>query len=201
MPADPRPGGGLPITNVPRAAPKRVVIVGAGFVEIAAARSLRRSDAEVVLIDRRNHHMFQPLLHQVTTVVLAPFEIAAPIPQLEARQPNLSVPLGEVRGVNVHSWTIDACCPGLVIATGMRPSYFGHDELAIYVPGLKSLSDAEAIRATILGAFELAESTDDLKERARQTAFVLVGAGATGVELAASTAHMVRVTPTRISAN
>ena len=170
---------------------KRVLIVGGGFAGIAAARALKRADVEITLIDRRNHHIFQPLLYQVATAVLSPSEIAAPIRQLEAKQKNLSVLLAEVRGINLGAHTVEAACPGigsrkleydfLVVATGMRPSYFGHDEFARFAPGLKSLSDAEAIRTRILGAFELAESTDDEKERARQLTFVLVGAGPTGV--------------------
>ena len=156
------------------------------------------------LIDRRNHHIFQPLLYQVATAVLSPAEIAAPIRQLEAKQRNVSVLLAEVTGVDVASRTIEAASPGagvrkiafdyLVVATGMRPSYFGHDEFARYAPGLKSLTDAETIRAKILGAFELAATTEDEDERARQMTFVLVGAGPTGVELAGSLAHLVKVT-------
>jgi NADH:ubiquinone reductase (H+-translocating) len=183
---------------------KRVVIVGGGFAGIAAAHALRHSDAEVVLIDRRNHHIFQPLLYQVATAVLSPAEIAAPIRQLEAKQQNLNVLLADVTRVDVASRMIEASTAGagvrkiaydfLVVATGMRPSYFGRDEFARYAPGLKSLNDAETIRAKILGAFELAETTDDEGERARQMTFVLVGAGPSGVELAASLAHMVKVT-------
>jgi NADH dehydrogenase len=183
---------------------KRVVIIGGGFAGIAAAHALRQVDAEVILIDRRNHHIFQPLLYQVATAVLSPSEIAAPIRQLEAKQRNVSVLLAEVTGVNVASRTIEAATPGagvlkiafdyLVVATGMRPSYFGHDEFARYAPGLKSLGDAETIRAKILSAFELAAATEDEDERARQMTFVLVGAGPSGVELAASLAHLVKVT-------
>ena len=182
---------------------KRVVIVGGGFAGLAAARALRHADAEVFLIDRRNHHIFQPLLYQVATAVLSPAEIAAPIRQLEVKQRNLSVLLAEVSGVSLADRTVDASCPGgvrkvafdfLVVATGMRPSYFGHDEFAPYAPGLKNLSDAETIRAKILGAFELAATTEDEGERARQMTFILVGAGPTGVELAGSLAHMAKVT-------
>ena len=164
---------------------KRVLIVGGGFAGIAAARALKRADVEITLVDRRNHHIFQPLLYQVATAVLSPSEIAAPIRQLEAKQKNLSVLLAEVKGINLGTRTVEAICPGigsrkleydfLVIATGMRPSYFGHDEFAPFAPGLKSLNDAETIRTKILSAFELAESTDDPKERARQMTFVLVG--------------------------
>src|ERR1700756_4442422 len=183
---------------------KRAVIIGGGFAGIAAAHALRHADAEVVLIDRRNHHIFQPLLYQVATAVLSPAEIAAPIRQLEAKQRNVSVLLAEVTGVDVASRTVEAATPGagvlkiafdyLVVATGMRPSYFGHDEFARYAPGLKSLGDAETIRAKILSAYELADETDDENERARQMTFVLVGAGPTGVELAASMAQLATVT-------
>ena len=183
---------------------KRVVIVGGGFAGVNAARALRHADADVLLIDRRNHHIFQPLLYQVATAVLSPAEIAAPIRQLEVKQRNLSVLLAEVTGVDVASSTIEASSPGLgnrkiaydylVVAAGARPSYFGHDEFAQFAPGLKNLSDAEAIRAKILSAFEVAATTEDEGERARQMTFVLVGAGATGVELAASLAQMVKVT-------
>jgi NADH dehydrogenase len=183
---------------------KRVLIVGGGFAGMAAARALKRADVEITLVDRRNHHIFQPLLYQVATAVLAPSEIAAPIRQVEAKQNNVRVLLAEVKGINVGARTVEAVCPGLgsrkleydflVIATGMLPSYFGHDEFARFAPGLKSLNDAETIRTKILTAFELAESTNDEKERTRQLTFVLVGAGPTGVELAASIAHLASVT-------
>lgn len=182
----------------------RIVIVGGGFGGIAAAKALRHCDAEVVLIDRRNHHIFQPLLYQVATAVLAPSEVAAPIRQLEARQKNVSVLLAEVVGVDLGSRSIDANCPGvgikkigfdyLVVATGMQSSYFGHDEFAEYAPCLKTITDAETIRSKILSAYEFAESTDDADERQRQMTFVLVGAGPTGVELAASIAQLATTT-------
>src|ERR1700731_777535 len=114
---------------------KRVLIVGGGFAGIAAAHALKRTDVEITLIDRRNHHIFQPLLYQVATAVLSPAEIAAPTRQLEAQQRNLSGLLAEVKGINLGAPPVDAVCPGigsrklepdfLVIATGMRPSYFG----------------------------------------------------------------------------
>src|SRR5882724_107756 len=183
---------------------KRVVIIGGGFAGIAAARALRRCDAEVVLIDRRNHHIFQPLLYQVATAVLAPAEIAAPIRQIEERQQNLTVMLAEVTAVDLSSLSVDVSYPTfgnhkiafdfLIIAAGMQPSYFGHDEFARYAPGLKNLRDAETIRTKILSAYELAEMTDDEGERSRLMTFVLVGGGATGVELAASMAQLATVT-------
>src|ERR1700720_2712870 len=204
MLADTRPDEATAVVETPRPERKRVVIVGGGFAGLAAANALRHAEAEVVLIDRRNHHIFQPLLYQVATAVLSPAEIAAPIRQLEARQRNLSVLLAEVTGVSLADRTVDPSCPGagvrkvafdfLVVATGMRPSYFGHDEFARYAPALKNLSDAETIRAKILSTFELAATTEDEGERARQMTFILVGAGPTGVELAGSLAHMVKVT-------
>jgi NADH dehydrogenase len=204
MLAETRPDEATAIVEASHQQRKRVVIIGAGFAGIAAARALRHADVDVVLVDRRNHHIFQPLLYQVATAVLSPAEIAAPIRQLEVKQRNLSVLLAEVTGVDIASRTIEASSPGagvrkiaydyLVVATGARPSYFGHDEFAQFAPGLKNLSDAETIRAKILGAFELAATTEDESERARQMTFVLVGAGPTGVELAASLAQMVRVT-------
>ena len=182
----------------------RIVIVGGGFGGVAAARALRHCDAEVIVIDRRNHHIFQPLLYQVATAVLAPSEVAAPIRQLAAKQKNVSVILAEVVGVDLRSRSVDANCPGvgikkigfdyLVIAAGMQSSYFGHDEFAKYAPCLKTITDAEAIRTNILSAYELAESTDDPDERRRHMTFILVGAGPTGVELAASMAQMATTT-------
>src|SRR5229473_3210611 len=202
--ASPRAGESSPTAIAPGAKRKRIVIVGGGFAGIAAARALKRCDADVLLIDRRNHHIFQPLLYQVATAILAPPDIAAPIRQLAEKQKNVSVMLGEVTGVDLNSRSVDVSSPGvgvrkipfdyLVIAAGMRPSYFGHDEFARYAPGLKSLSDAETIRAKILSAYELADITDDESERARQMTFILVGAGPTGVELAASMAQLATVT-------
>ena len=184
--------------------PPRIVIIGGGFAGVAAARALRRCKAEVVLIDRRNHHIFQPLLYQVATAILAPSTIAEPIRQLAKKQKNLSVKMAEVTRVDLTSRSLDTISPVvggkkitfdyLVLATGMRPSYFGHDEFAEHAPGLKTLRDAEAIRAKILSAYEAAEATDDADERARQMTFVLVGAGPTGVELAASIALMGSIT-------
>src|SRR6478736_7167495 len=170
------------VTEVVRSQAKRIVIVGGGFAGIAAAHALRHADAEVVLIDRRNHHIFQPLLYQVATAVLSPAEIAAPIRQLEVKQRNLGVLLAEVTGVDVASRTIEASSPGagvrklafdyLIVTTGMRPSYFGHDEFARYAPGLKTLNDAETIRTKILSALELAVIAEDVDERTRLMTFV-----------------------------
>src|ERR1700722_6373659 len=183
---------------------KRIVIVGGGFAGIAAARALRACDADVILIDRRNHHIFQPLLYQVATAVLAPSEIAAPIRQLALEQKNVCVMLGKVTGVDMDLQSVTVFSPGagvhqlrfdyLILASGMQPSYFGHDEFARHAPGLKNLSDAEAIRTKILAAYELAEASVDEGELSRQMTFVLVGGGPTGVELAASMAQLACVT-------
>jgi NADH:ubiquinone reductase (H+-translocating) len=182
----------------------RVVIVGGGFAGIANAKALRHCDVEVTLIDRRNHHIFQPLLYQVATSVLAPSDVAAPIRQIAVRQDNVSVLLAEVVGIDLASQSIDMEYSHigskrihfdyLVIAAGNQSSYFGHDEFARYAPCLKTLADAEAIRTKILSAYEMAEFTDDAEERRRQMTFVLVGAGPTGVELAASIAQMTTTT-------
>ena len=182
----------------------QIVIVGGGFAGIAAAKALRHCDAEVIVIDRRNHHIFQPLLYQVATAILAPSEVAAPIRQLEAKQKNVFVLLAEVVGVDLGSRSVDANCSGigikkigfdyLVVAAGMQSSYFGHDEVAEHAPCLKTITDAETIRSKILRAYELAESTDDADERQRQMTFVLVGAGPTSVELAASIAQLATTT-------
>jgi NADH:ubiquinone reductase (H+-translocating) len=124
--------------------PPRIVIVGAGFAGVSAVRALRGCNAEIVLIDRRNHHIFQPLLYQVATAVLAPSTIAVPIRQLVEKQNNLSVMMAEVTGVDLNSRSLETICPVvgarkigfdyLVLATGMRPSYFGHDEFGKYAP-------------------------------------------------------------------
>src|ERR1700676_5533465 len=138
--ADGRPDQATAVFDAPGPQRKRVVIVGGGFAGVAAARALRHCDAEVILVDRRNHHIFQPLLYQVATAVLAPSEIAAPIRQLAQKQKNVSVMLAEVVGVDLKARFITAECPAigtkkigfdyLVIAAGMQSSYFGHDEFA-----------------------------------------------------------------------
>lgn len=175
----------------------RVVIVGAGFAGLAAARGLRGAPCEVTLIDRRNHHLFQPLLYQVATAGLAPADIATPVRSLLRKQDNISVVLGEVRGVDTAARTVrlDDLAIGydiLVLATGARHSYFGNDCWAAWAPGLKSVEDALAIRARVLTAFEAAERTEDAAARAAWLTFVVVGAGPTGVELAGAIAELAR---------
>jgi NADH:ubiquinone reductase (H+-translocating) len=181
-----------------------VVIIGGGFAGVAAAKALRHCEAEVTIIDRRNHHIFQPLLYQVATAVLAPADVAAPIRQLSARQRNVSVLLAEVVGIDLASRSVAIKYPGeedkkiafdyLVVAAGVQSSYFGHNEFAQYAPCLKTITDAQAIRSKILSAYELAESNEKEDEQRRLMTFVLVGAGPTGVELAASIAQMAKTT-------
>jgi NADH dehydrogenase len=182
----------------------RVVIVGGGFAGVAAARALRHAPVDIVLIDRRNHQIFQPLLYQVATAVLAPSDVAAPFRQLAAKQPNVSVEMAEVTAIDtgarvlrallLNAEWLDVAYDYLIIAAGARPSYFGHDAFAAFAPGLKTLSDAEAVRSKILKAYELAELTQDPGELQRLMTFVLVGGGPTGVELAATIAQMAQVT-------
>lgn len=181
-----------------------VLIVGGGFAGINAARALKRSNVEIILIDRRNHHIFQPLLYQVATAVISPAEIAAPLRQLEEAQSNLSVALAEITGIDLQAKTVEAQVEGdgrrthsfdyLVVASGAQSTYFGHDEFAEFAPSLKTLTDAEAMRGKILRAYEVAASTDDPAQRLRQMTFAVVGGGPTGVELAASLATMKRDT-------
>src|SRR6266542_6113965 len=180
----------------------RIVIVGGGFGGLAAAKALGRSPAEVVLIDRTNHHVFQPLLYQVATSVLAPGQISAPIRGILGMQSNTTVIMAEVTGVNKEERYVLANSADrsqvqipydyLILATGQRHSYFGHDEFERFAPGLKSLADAVGIRNRVLQAFEQAEAEEDPSRHANLLTFVLVGAGPTGVEMAAALAVMVR---------
>ena len=182
----------------------RVVIVGGGFGGLAAAKALRRAPVNVVLIDRSNHHVFQPLLYQVATAVLAPGQIASPLRGLLADQENTSVMLGDVTGIDpaTRHVMVDAgdkeglrvAYDYLVLATGATYSYFGHDEFAHFAPGLKSLADAESLRNHILRAFERAEAEENSERRKALMTFVMVGAGPTGTEMASAIAVMVRTT-------
>lgn len=182
----------------------RVVIVGGGFGGLAAAKALRDTPAQVILIDRTNHHLFQPLLYQVATSVLAPGQIASPIRGILRNQRNTTVILGEVTGVDKNEKCVivrDADRDGvhvpydyLILATGVTHSYFGHNEFEKYAPGLKSLADAVAVRNKILHAFELAEAEDEPSKHPDLLTFVLVGAGPTGVEMASAIAVMVHST-------
>lgn len=180
--------------NVPR-----IVIVGAGFGGLEAARALRRAPVEVVLVDRNNHHCFQPLLYQVATAALSPGDIAWPIRSILRSQKNVRVLLGSVRGVDIQNRLVDLGDYGLgydtlVLATGATHSYFGHEIWAPYAPGLKEIADATAIRRRLLLAFEHAEVCTNAQERARLLTFVIVGGGPTGVEMAGAMAELARQT-------
>ena len=175
----------------------RIVIVGAGFAGLTAAKALGKAPADVVVIDRQNHHLFQPLLYQVATAALSPADIASPVRQILARQTNTSVMLAEVSGVDLNRREVVADgrrvrFDKLIVATGARHAYFGHDEWEEYAPGLKRIDDAIALRGRILLAFEKAETELDDDERRRLLSFVIVGAGPTGVEMAGAIADLAR---------
>src|SRR5260370_3846508 len=182
----------------------KMAIVGGGFGGLAAAKALRNTPAQVILIDRTNHHLFQPLLYQVATSVLSPSQIGSPIRGILRNQKNTTVILGEVNGVvkdQKRVFVSDADRQGvpipydyLILATGSTHSYFGHSEFEKYAPGLKSLADAVAIRNKILQAFEQAEAEEDPSRHRDLLTFVLVGAGPTGVEMASAIAELVRST-------
>src|SRR5580704_8116993 len=166
----------------------RVVIVGGGFGGLNAARELSGARLEITLVDRRNHHLFQPLLYQVATAALNPSDIAVPIRRILRNQKNVEVLLAEARSVDLHAKVVEldedmVAYDYLVVATGARHSYFGHDEWAPFAPGLKSIGDALEIRKRILLAFELAEREPDARLRDAFLTFVIVGGGPTGVEL------------------
>jgi NADH dehydrogenase len=173
-----------------------VVIVGAGFGGLAVAQGLAGAAVEITIIDQRNHHLFQPLLYQVGTAVLATSEIAWPIRHLVRKRKEITTLLGEVTGIDTQERTVlleDGGVIGydsLVLATGARHAYFGHDEWEPYAPGLKTLEDATAIRRRILLSFERAERETDLDARAALLTFVIVGGGPTGVELAGAIAEL-----------
>jgi NADH dehydrogenase len=175
----------------------RIVIVGAGFGGLAVAQGLRRADADVTLIDRQNHHLFQPLLYQVATAGLSPAEIAWPVRHLLRRQANTRVLMGEVTAVDAGRKVVmlggrPIAYDVLVLATGATHGYFGHDEWAAHAPGLKTLDDATAIRRRILLAFERAEMASNPEECARLLTIAIIGGGPTGVELAGAVAELSR---------
>ena len=168
----------------------RIVIIGGGFGGLYAARALKRDDVEVTVLDRTNHHLFQPLLYQVATATLAPTDITAPIRWLLRKQRHTTVLMTEVERVDVERRVVVTEEPReipydyLIVAAGARHSYFSHPEWETIAPGLKSIDDAIRLRQRILSAFERAEMTDDPTERAAWLTFVIVGGGPTGVELA-----------------
>ena len=167
-----------------------VVIIGGGFGGLYAARALEHASVDLTVVDRTNHHLFQPLLYQVATATLAPTDITAPIRWLLRKQRNSRVLLAEVTGIDVASRTISLDDGSsidydyLIVASGSRHSYFGHPEWEKLAPGLKSIDDAIVIRQRFLLAFERAEKTTSLEERKRLLTFVIVGGGPTGAELA-----------------
>ena len=175
----------------------RVVILGAGFAGLNAAIGLRNAPVDVTIIDRRNYHLFQPLLYQVATAGLSPAQIAMPIRRVLSRQKNATVLMEKVEGVDTASQTViteNRRIPYdfLVVATGARHAYFGHDEWETDAPGLKTIPDATEIRGRILAAFERAEATNDPYLRADLLTFVVVGGGPTGVELAGAIVELAR---------
>ena len=190
-------------SSVPSPRP-RVVIIGCGFVGLEAARALRGAALDVTLIDKTNHHLFQPLLYQVATAGLSAPAIAAPIRHLFRQQPNVTTLLGEVTHIDVAARTVhlkDGPHPSaplpydhLIVAAGATHSYFGRDDWAPHAPGLKTLDDAFEIRRRILLAFEAAEKEADPTRRADWLNFVVVGAGPTGVEMAGTLAEIARHT-------
>lgn len=172
-----------------------VVIVGGGFGGLYAAKALHGARVRVTLLDRRNHHLFQPLLYQVATAGLSPGDIAAPIRGILRRQENVRVLLGEVSSVDLERRTVhyeggETSYDYLVLSLGARHDYFGHDDWARFAPGLKSLEDALEIRRRILTAFEAAERTETEEERRALLTFAIVGGGPTGVELAGAVAEI-----------
>ena len=176
-----------------------VAIIGAGFAGLAAAKALADTQARIVLIDRRNHHIFQPLLYQVATAVLSPSQIAQPTRLILRKQQNCTTALAEVSGIDPDKKIIygpkgNLTYDYLVVATGATHTYFGHDEWASYAPGLKSIEDALALRGRLLDAFEEAEISEDPKEQEALLTFIIVGGGPTGVEMAGAIAELARHT-------
>jgi NADH:ubiquinone reductase (H+-translocating) len=179
-----------------------VVIVGGGFGGLAAVKALKKAPARVTLIDRANHHLFQPLLYQVATSILTPGQIASPIREILGKQKNVTVLLGEVTGVDKERQCVFANSADrqgavlsydyLILATGASHNYFGHDEFEQFAPGLKNLADAVAIRNKILAAFETAEAEEDPRMHRDLLTFVLVGGGPSGVEMAGAIAELIR---------
>ena len=172
----------------------RVVIVGGGFGGLPATRFLGGKPVDVTLVDRRNHHLFQPLLYQTATGLLAPGQIAPALRHVVRREKNVQVQLAEVTGFDLERRIVHATAAGhldleypydsLIVAAGVTQSYFGHDEFAFFAPGMKTLDDALELRRRIFGAFEVAEMVTDPEEKKHWLTFVVVGAGPTGVELA-----------------
>ncbi len=183
--------------NPPR---HRIVIVGAGFGGLEAVKRLKGVAAEIIVVDQRNHHLFQPLLYQVATASLTPAEIAWPIRAILRHRPEVTTLLAMVTGVDAAGRQVRLGDGGaipydtLILATGARHAYFGHDAWEKFAPGLKTIEDATRIRSRILSAFEAAERESDPRRRAALLTFVIIGAGPTGVELAGTIADLARDT-------
>ena len=178
---------------------RHVVIIGGGFGGLEAAKALRHASVRVTLLDRQNHHLFQPLLYQVATAALSPADIAEPLRHILRTQENVEVILSEVQSIDAaEKRVITSDGPVdydyLIVAAGARHSYFGRDEWEKWAPGLKSLDDALEIRRRMLMAFEVAEKTHDDAEREAAMTFVIVGGGPTGVEMAGAIAEIARIT-------
>src|SRR5918995_4856254 len=176
----------------------RVVLIGGGFGGLYAARALKRMPVDVTLVDRRNHHVFQPLLYQVAMAALSPGDIASPIRWILRRQKNVEVLLAEAVGVDLEGNRL-LLADGvvdydfLIVATGAAHAYFGHDEWKRVAPGLKTLEDALEIRRRVLLAFERAERETDPAAREAMLTFVVIGGGPTGVEMAGALAEIARL--------
>jgi NADH dehydrogenase len=180
----------------------RVIILGCGFGGLSAAQELKHAPARIIIVDRSNHHLFQPLLYQVATAALNPSDIASPIRRILRSQKNAEVLLAEAKAIDPAAKQVilaDEIIPYdfLILATGATHSYFGHDEWERYAPGLKTIADALEIRRRVLSAFEFAERETDPSKRAAWMTFVIVGAGPTGVELAGTLAEIAHYTVAR----
>src|SRR6478735_3413623 len=180
--------------------PHRVVIVGAGFGGLETAFGLAGAPVQITIVDRRNHHLFQPLLYQVATASLATSEIAWPIRHLLRKRPEITTLLAGVIDIDPEARRVilddgsTLAYDSLIVATGARHAYFGHDDWEPFAPGLKTLEDATTIRRRILLAFEKAERETDALKQAALLTFVIIGAGPTGVELAGTIAELARST-------
>ncbi|GAA1849779.1 NAD(P)/FAD-dependent oxidoreductase [Pseudonocardia ailaonensis] len=190
------------MSNSDRTGRPRVVVIGGGFGGVRAAKALGHADVDVTLVDRTNHHLFQPLLYQVATGILSPGLIAPALRRVVKKERNIRTLLAEVVDIDVHGKVVHAATPSadqldlpydyLVVAGGATHAYFGHPEWAEHAPGMKSIEDARMLRSQILGAYELAELATDEKEREAYLTFVVVGAGPTGVEITGQLAELAQ---------